>query len=140
MFLLQDELQQYLPFTILKQIKFCTTFFTSKNALQQCLPLAVLKPFMVNVVFVIMQWLQQCLPFTVCDEGCETAEEQSDDEVRTSLVPDRREGKTEVIKKQHLPFMVYDYVASTFLTYNYISITKRAVLSVFITEAQLFHS
>ena len=84
--------------------------------------------------------LQQCLPFTVCDEGCETAEEQSDDEVRTSLVPDRREGKTEVIKKQHLPFMVYDYVASTFLTYNYISITKIAVLSVVVTEAQLFHS
>ena len=32
-----------------------------------------------------------------------------------------------------------DDVASTFLTYNYISIIKRAVLSVFITEAQLFH-
>ena len=29
--------------------------------------------------------LQQYLPFTVCAEGCETAEEQSDDEVRTSL-------------------------------------------------------
>ena len=28
---------------------------------------------------------QQHLPFTVCAEGCETAEEQSDDEVRTSL-------------------------------------------------------
>ena len=32
--------------------------------------------------------LQQYLPLAVCDEGCETAEEQSDDEVRTSLVPD----------------------------------------------------
>ena len=43
--------------------------------------------------------LQQCfLPLAVCDEGCETAEEQSDDEVRTSLVPDRREGKTKVMK------------------------------------------
>ena len=38
-------------------------------------------------------WLQQCLPLAVCDEGCEIAEEQSDDEVRTSLVPDWREGK-----------------------------------------------
>ena len=28
---------------------------------------------------------QQYLPFTVCAEGCETAEEQGDDEVRTSL-------------------------------------------------------
>ena len=30
----------------------------------------------------------------VCDEGCEVAEERSDDEALTSLVPDRREGKT----------------------------------------------
>ena len=42
----------------------------------------------------------------VCAEGCETAEEQSDDEVRTSQVPERREGKTKVIKKQSLPFTV----------------------------------
>ena len=41
--------------------------------------------------------LQQCLPLAVCDEGCEAAEERSDDEVRTSLVPDRREGKTKVM-------------------------------------------
>ena len=50
--------------------------------------------------------LQQYLPFTVCAEGCETAEEQSDDEVRTSQVPERREGKTKVIKQQYLPFTV----------------------------------
>ena len=50
--------------------------------------------------------LQQHLPFTVCAEGCETAEEQSDDEVRTSQVPERSEGKTKVIKQQHLPFTV----------------------------------
>ena len=42
--------------------------------------------------------LQQCLPFTVCAEGCETAEEQSDDEVRTSQVPERSEGKTREIR------------------------------------------
>ena len=39
--------------------------------------------------------LQQCLPLAVCDEGCEAAEEQSDDEDRTSLVPDQRENKTD---------------------------------------------
>jgi len=50
--------------------------------------------------------LQQHLPFTVCAEGCETAEEQSDDEVRTSQVPERSEGKTKVIKQQCLPFTV----------------------------------
>ena len=42
--------------------------------------------------------LQQHLPFTVCAEGCETAEEQSDAEVRPSQVPERSEGKTKVIK------------------------------------------
>ena len=46
----------------------------------------------------IWYWLQQCLPFTVCAEGCETAEEQCDDEVRTSQVPERSEGKTKVIR------------------------------------------
>ena len=50
--------------------------------------------------------LQQYLPLAVCDEGCEAAEEQSDDEARTSIVPDQREGKTEVIKQQYLPFTV----------------------------------
>ena len=43
--------------------------------------------------------LQQYLLLAACDEGSEAAEEQSDDEVRTSLVPDQREGKTEVIKQ-----------------------------------------
>ena len=42
--------------------------------------------------------LQQLLPFTVCAEGCEAAEEQSDDEVRTSQVPERSEGKTKVMR------------------------------------------
>ena len=65
-------LQQYLPFTVLKQ---------------QCFKRE--RPFFK---------LQQYLPFTVCAEGCETAEEQSDDEVRTSQVPERSEGKTKVIR------------------------------------------
>ena len=42
--------------------------------------------------------LQQYLPLAVCDEGCEAAEERSDDEGRTSLVPDWKEGKTKVMK------------------------------------------
>ena len=53
--------QQYLPFTVLEHLTGCkySTAFSIR--------------------------LQQYLPFTVCAEGCETAEEQSDDEVRTSL-------------------------------------------------------
>ena len=50
--------------------------------------------------------LQQHLPFTVCAEGCETAKEQSDEEVRKSQVPEQSEGKTKVISQQYLPFMV----------------------------------
>jgi hypothetical protein len=74
--------------------------------LQQHLPFTVLKPISRHFD---MKWtiqLQQHLPFTVCAEGCETAEEQSDDEVRTSQVPERSEGKTKVIKQQSLPFTV----------------------------------
>ena len=41
--------------------------------------------------------VQQHLLFTVCAEGCEAAEKQSDDEVRTSQVPERSEGKTKAI-------------------------------------------
>ena len=58
--------------------------------------------------------LQQHLPPTVCAEGCEIAEEQSDDEVRTSQVPERREGKTKVIKQQYLPLAVLKPQRPTF--------------------------
>ena len=51
-----------------------------------------------NTGFLRYAVLQQCLPFTVCAEGCETTEEQSNDEVRTSQVPERSEGKTKVIR------------------------------------------
>ena len=50
--------------------------------------------------------MQQYLQFTVCAEGGETAEEQSDDEVRTSQVPERSEGKTKLMRKCYLPFTV----------------------------------
>ncbi len=39
-------------------------------------------------------------------KGARQQRRKSDDEVRTSLVPERREGKTKVMKQQHLPFMV----------------------------------
>ena len=68
-------------------------------SLQQHLSLAVLK---LSDMFITCQkkaiLLQQYLPFTVCAKGCETAEEQSDDEVRTSQVPEQSEGKTKMIK------------------------------------------
>ena len=43
--------------------------------------------------------LQQYLPFTVCAEGCETAEELGDDEAHTLQVPERSEGKTKVMRQ-----------------------------------------
>ena len=61
--------------------------------------------------------LQQYLPFTVCAEGCEAAEEQSDDEVRTSQVPEQSEGKTKMIRKQYLPFTVLKL--SNFFPYSF---------------------
>ena len=74
---------------------------------QQSLPFTVLKLcHTYDDYFTPILRLQQPLPFTVCAEGCETAEEQSDDEVRTSQVPERSEGKTKVIGQQCLPFTV----------------------------------
>ncbi len=69
-------LQQYLPFTALKH---ADSLFRLVG--RRCI-----------------RWLQQHLPFTVCAEGFGTTEEQSDDEVRTSQVPERSEGKTEVMR------------------------------------------
>ena len=57
-------LQQHLPFTVLKHC-YCSSFSD-----------------------VIVNMLKQQLPFTVCAEGCEAAEEQSDDEVHTLQVPE----------------------------------------------------
>ena len=95
--------QQYLPLAVLKQMNELGKEFTNCNTLQQHLPLAVLKPYNSIEVFILSFRLQQHLPPAVCAEGCETAEERSDDEVRTSQVPERREGKTKLIKQQHLP-------------------------------------
>ena len=65
--------------------------------LQQHLPPEVLKPHRTEHISVLLFTLQQHLPPAVCAEGFETAEEQSDDEVRISQVPERREGKTKAI-------------------------------------------
>ena len=114
-------LQQYLPFTVLKPCNHRITLNATKCVatvltvygietpckhtdnhcycqLQQYLPFAVLKTVNIFVNVDTLDRLQQHLLFTVCDEGCEAAEERSDDEVRTSLVPDRREGKTKMIE------------------------------------------
>ena len=55
--------------------------------------------------------LQEYLLFTVCAEGCETAEAQSDDEVRTSQVPERSEGKTKVIRESAYRLRYWNYLA-----------------------------
>ena len=91
-------LQQYLPFTVLKPTNIESVGRVIQ--LQQYLPFTVLKRIFckINSSHDYPPELQQYLPFTVCDKGCEIAEGQSDDEVRTSLVPDRREGKTKVIR------------------------------------------
>lgn len=89
--------QRYLPFTVLKPLRHFEEFTTSAYELQQYLPFTVLKRNYLCYIFLLSVALQQYLPFTVCDEGGEAAEEQSDDEVCTSLVPDQREGKTKVM-------------------------------------------
>ena len=100
-------LQQCLPFTVLKlDGESCKAFRCFK--LQQCLPFTVLKLYFLLTSFSIAR-LQQCLPFTVCAEGCETAEEQRDDEGRTSQVPEQSEGKTKMMKQQYLPFTVLEH-------------------------------
>ena len=46
----------------------------------------------------------------VCAAECETAQEQSDDEVRTSQVSEQSEGKTKMMKQQYLLFTVLKLV------------------------------
>ena len=64
-----------------------------------CLLLAVLKRYRsLHLWSLLHSQLQQCLPLAVCDKGCETAEEQSGDEVRTSLVLDQRKNEKDGVK------------------------------------------
>ncbi len=86
--------------------------------LQQHLPLAVLKRSSSFLRTKSLKYvLQQHLPLAVCDEGCEAAEERSDDEVRTSLVPDQREGKIKVMKQQFLQLMIL--ILTSVIIYSY---------------------
>ena len=91
---------------------------------QQHLPFTVLKlSWVFKVHFAFHSLLQPYLPFAVCAEVCEAAEEQSDDEVRTSQVPEQSEGKTNVMRQQYLPFTVlkldtFQHVADRVKSYN----------------------
>ena len=85
--------------------------FSILLSLQQHLPFTVLKHIYFVEIITRCCTLQQHLPFTVCAEGCEIAEERSDDEVRTSQVPERSEGKTKKIKQQCLPFAVLKHTS-----------------------------
>ena len=55
--------------------------------------------WLLHYLVVLIDQLQQLLPFTVWAEGREAAEERRDDEVRISQVPERSEGKTKVMWK-----------------------------------------
>ena len=98
-------LQQYLPFTVLKRL------WNGFNSIITINVATVLTVYGIETAIGVCQChdqnqLQQYLLFTVCDEGCEAAEERSDDEDRTSLVPDWREGKTKRIEWKRLPLAV----------------------------------
>ena len=72
-------LQQYLPFTVLKQFNYHIIYVVLIAKLQQYLPFTVLKhwiPFLPSIRPI--HWLQQDLLFTICRERCEIIEEKSD--------------------------------------------------------------
>ena len=83
-----ERLQQCLPLAVLKQVQKQKTKLDPLVAtvLTAC-GIETAEVANQNIIKNIVE-LQQCLPLAVCDEGCEAAEERSDDEGRTSLVPD----------------------------------------------------
>ena len=91
-------LQQCLPFTVLKRNS------EMEHSINIGRVATVLTVYGIETHLLVLRYrshsiqLQQHLPFTVCAEGCEAAEEQSDDEVRTSQVPERSEGKTKLMR------------------------------------------
>ena len=95
------ELQQYLPLAVLKQSYSWIVVAEPILFIVATVPTACgieTKLKHNSSMLTLTAELQQYLPLAVCDEGCEAAEERSDDEGRTSLVPDRMEGKTKVMK------------------------------------------
>ena len=91
-------LQEHLSFTVLKPTKLSECDFTIFIGCNSTYCLRYWNWCGVTGVANHIVMLQQHLPFTVCAEGCEAAEEQSDDEVRTSQVPERSEGKTKLMR------------------------------------------
>ena len=86
------RLQQCLPLAVLKLLKIFILYLFLFFKLQQCLPLAVLKRFRFYA-YHIMDFAVATVPTACGMRRRVPAEERSDDEVRTSLVPDRRENK-----------------------------------------------
>ena len=91
------KLQQSLPFTVLKLLPDNWGFTIIQKVATVLTVYGIETLVQLQLLHSGFHTLQQHLPFTVCAEGCETAEEQSDDEVRTSQVPERSEGKTKAI-------------------------------------------
>ena len=92
-------LQQYLPFTVLKPFAAFKLRLANTIGCNSTYRLRYWNSLQTKLQHQVPLLLQQLLPFTVCAEGGETAEEQSDDEVRTSQVPERSEGKTKLIRQ-----------------------------------------
>ena len=100
-------MQQYLPLAVLKRHLYqitCSSHFYLVAIVPTACGIETHVPH--GLPRYGHRQLQQYLPLAVCDEGCEAAEEQSDNEARTSQVPERSEGKTKVIWKWNLLFTV----------------------------------
>ena len=97
-------LQQHLPLAVLKRVR--SGFGSPENRLQQHLPLAVLK--LNSSLCYITYCKTVATVLTACGmrRGVRESREQSDDEVRTSLVPDYKEGKTKRMEWKYLLFTV----------------------------------
>ena len=90
-------MQQHLPFTVLKLTKLSAVEFRYNSVATAPTVYGIETPKGNPTLYDTIVQLQQHLPFPVCAEGGEAAEEQSDEEVRTSQVPEQSEGKTKVI-------------------------------------------
>ena len=99
------KLQQCLPLAVLKLDTSWSSSIIDYTTLQQCLPLAVLKLHNSRVIHIEYDGCNSAYRLRYATKGAR--QQRSDDETRTSLVPDRREGKTKVIKQQCLSLTVY---------------------------------
>ena len=91
-------MQQYLPLAVLKHFaEYQSTFLNFRRVATVLTVYGIETMIIVVVPRGNLNMLRQYLPLAVCDEGCEVAEEQNDDEACTSLVPDCKKGKTKVM-------------------------------------------